>query len=154
MRFKRYLDIYNLIIAALIPFMLLTAWGLTTVHERNERIKHCEEAITYLEDVTDIASVFTTADSLEDADTWLDLIQEISHPAPTKDLHDGAMAAFTYANMVNMDVALDEPGALYDKLSAFQDVLDSGRETLVSRCPETEPMIDDAFPMYFRQENQ
>ena len=37
---------------------------------------------------------------------------------------------------------------------AFQYVLDNGRETLVSHCPDTEPMITDAFQMYFRQENQ
>ena len=153
MRLKRYFDIYNVIIAALVPLMLLTAWGLTTVYERRERAQQCEAALVYLEEVTDVASTFTGADSLDDADNWLELMEEISSPAPANDLHNGAMSAFSYANMVNMDVAMDEPGVLYDRLASFTDVLDNGRETLVSRCPDTAPLIADAFPMYFRQEN-
>jgi hypothetical protein len=153
MRFKRYFDVYNVIIAALVPLMLLTAWGLTTVYERRERAQQCEDALVYLEDVADIASVFTSADSLDDAETWSEQLKEISHPAPANGLHDSALSAFSYASMVNMDVAMDEPGGLYDQLASFNDALDNGRETLVSRCPDTAPLIADAFPMYFRQEN-
>jgi hypothetical protein len=153
MREKFHLDVYNIIIAGLVPLMLLTAWGLTTAYERNERERQCEEAVTYLEEVADIATSFTGADSLDNADSWLSLMQEISPPVPANDLHDGAMSAFTYASMMNIDVAMDEPAVLYDQLTAFKDVLDNGRETLVSQCPDTAPMIADAFPMYFRQEN-
>lgn len=154
MRERFQLDIYNVLIVALVPAMLLAAWGLTTAYERNQRAQQCEEAVTYLQEATDNASLYTEADSIDDADTWLDNMQELSPPEPASDLHNGALSAFTYATTMNVEADMTAPGGLYSELTSFREVIDEGRETLVSQCPDTEQMINDAFPMYFRNEGQ
>lgn len=154
MREKLHLDAYNMIIIALIPFVLLVAWGLTWGYERNLHARQCDEAITYLEEVTALAPEYLDAGSLDDADSWLDGMQELGYPEPASDLHNGAVSALTYATTADLPVDTSEPGGLYDALTTFRGVLDDGRETLVSQCPDTEPLIADAFPMYFREEGQ
>jgi hypothetical protein len=154
MRERLHLDVYNVIIAALIPVMLLTAWGLTTAYERNLRTEQCEQAVAYLEEVTGITGLYTSASSIDDAAPWLQRMQEMSYPAPATDLHNGAVSAFTYAATMNLNVDIAAPGGMYDRLTTFQDVLDEGRATLVARCPETDTMITGAFPMFFREEGQ
>lgn len=154
MREKFHLDFYNVIIVALVPLMFLTAWGLTTAYERNQRAEQCEQAETYLQEAADISSLYTTADSVDDAEDWHEEMQELSWPEPADDLHNGALSAFAYASSMNLDADTAEQGGLYGQLTAFQDVLDKGRETLVNQCPDTETMITDAFPMYFREDGQ
>ena len=154
MRERLHLDVYNIIIALLVPVILLTAWGLTAAYERNERERQCEDAVAYLEDVAENASLFTSADSVDDTDAWLEALEERSAPEPASDLHNAAVSALNYASSVNIDADVQQPGDLYDRLTAFQNLLDDGHETLVSRCPDTAPLIADAFPMYFRNEDQ
>jgi hypothetical protein len=154
MREKFHLDVYNVIIIALIPFVLLVAWGLTWGYERNLHAQQCEDAIGYLEEVTAIAPEYVEADTLEDADDWLDSMQELGYPEPASDLHNGALSAFTYASTTDLQVDTAQPGGLYDQLTTFKEVLDDGRDTLVDQCPDTEPLIVDAFPMYFREEGE
>lgn len=154
MREKFHLDVYNVIIIALIPFVLLVAWGLTWGYERDLRAQQCEDAIAYLEEVTALAPEYLEAETLDDADGWLDDLQDMGHPAPANDLHNGAISAFTYASTAGLEVDMAEPGGLYDQLTTFKGVLDDGRDTLVDQCPETEPLIADAFPMYFREEGE
>lgn len=154
MREKFRLDVYNIIIIALIPFVLLVAWGLTWGYERNLHARQCEDAIAYLEDVTALAPAYLQAGSVDDADSWLLGMQELSYPAPATDLHNAAVSAFTYASTTDLQVDTGEAGGLYDGLTTFAGILDEGRETLERQCPETAPMIADAFPMYFREEGQ
>ena len=151
MREKFHLDVYNIIIIALIPFVLLVAWGLTWGYERNLHAKQCEAAIPYLEEVAEFSGLYTNASSISDIDSWLDRMEQTSRPEPANDLHNGAMSAATYASSTDLPVDMSAPGGLYDQLTTFKDVLDEGRTTLVNRCPETAPLIDDAFPMYFRE---
>lgn len=150
MRDRFRIDVYNVIIVALVPVILLTAWGLTSAYETNQRREQCEQAFTYLDEASDLAARYTTASSLDTADDWADELEQLSHPAPAADLHNGAISAFNYALSIDLDVDVNAPGSLYDELTTFQDVLNEGRETLVSACPDTETMIADAFPMYFR----
>lgn len=151
MREKLHLDVYNVIIIALIPFVLLVAWGLTWGYERNLHARECDEAVTYLEDVADFSSLYTSAGSIDEADQWLEQMQEMSYPAPLADLHNGAVAAFTYASSTSLTVEMDQPAGLYDRLTTFKRVLDEGRDTIVRQCPEVDPLIPGAFPMYFRE---
>lgn len=154
MREKFHLDAYNVIIIALIPFVLLVAWGLTWGYERNLHAQQCEDALVYLEKVTEIAPDYLEANSLDDADDWLDGMQELSYPAPAGDLHNGAVSAFTYASTAGLQADMAQPGGLYDQLTTFKGVLDDGRDTLVDQCPDTAALIPDAFPMYFREEGE
>lgn len=154
MRERLHLDVYNIIIALLVPVILLGAWGLTAAYERNERARQCEDALTYLAEVTENASLYTSAGSLEEADDWVDAITQLSVPEPARDLHDAATSAISFAATVDIETDIRQPGDLYERLPAFQDTLDEGRETLETRCPDTAPLIADAFPMYFRNEGQ
>lgn len=154
MRERFHLDVYNVIIVALIPAILLTAWGLTSAHDRNERSKRCENAIDYLEAVTDLAPLYTSARTIDDADEWLDAMEELPAPDVAQQLHTRATAAFSYASAMGMDVSADEPGDLFDQLTAFRDGLDESRTELEEQCPNTADLIPDAFPMYFREEQQ
>lgn len=151
MREKLHLDVYNVIIIALIPFVLLVAWGLTWGYERNLHERQCKEAVTYLEEAADFSSLYTNAGSLDDADPWLDEMQEMSYPAPLADLHNGAVAAFTYAATTSLPVEMNQPAGLYERLTTFKEVLDDGRDKIVRQCPEVDPLIPNAFPMYFRE---
>mgnify|MGYP001197109358 CR=1 FL=1 len=154
MREKLRFDVYNVIIIALIPFVLLVAWGLTWGYERNLHAKQCDDAITYLENVIELAPDYTEAESLDDADDWVEGMQELGYPEPATDLHNGAVSAFTWASTAELPVDPSQPAGLYDALTTFKGVLDDGRETLVDECPDTEPLIAEAFPMYFREEGQ
>lgn len=152
MRERFRLDAYNVIIIALIPFVLLVAWGLTWSYDRHVHARECEDAVTYLQKVADIASEYTSAKTLDDADAWLEDMQDMSLPSPATALHNGAVAAYSYAARADLPVDPAKPGGLYDELTTFKGVLDDGRETLVDQCPATEPLILDAFPMYFRKD--
>lgn len=154
MREKLRFDVYNVIIIALIPFVLLVAWGLTWGYERNLHAQQCDDAITYLGNVTELAPEYLEAESLDDADRWLEGMQDLGYPEPATDLHNGAVSAFTWASTAELPVDPSQPGGLYDALTTFKDVLDEGRQSLVEQCPATEPLIADAFPMYFRKDGQ
>ncbi len=154
MRERFHLDAYNVIIVALIPFVLLVAWGLSRSYDRHLHAQECEQSVEYLENVTDIASEYTSAASLDDADAWAEDMQDMSVPSPANDLQNGAIAAYTYAARADLPADPSQPGSLYDELTTFKDVLDEGRQTLVEQCPATEPLISDAFPMYFRKDGQ
>lgn len=152
MRERLRLDVYNVIIIALIPFVLLVAWGLTWRYDRHLQARQCEDAITYLQEVAAIAPEFTSAATLDDADAWLADMQDMTVPAPATDLHNGAVAAYSYAARADLPADPALPGSLYDELTTFKGVLDRGRETLVDQCPAAAPLIVDAFPMYFRKD--
>jgi hypothetical protein len=154
MREKLHLDVYNVIIIALIPFVLLVAWGLTWGYERNLHARQCEEAVTYLHEVADFSSLYTDASSIDNADAWLDQMQEMSYPEPLGDLHNGAISAFTFASTTGLEVEMDQPAGLYDRLTTFKAVLDEGRAKIVRQCPEVDALIPGAFPMYFREAGQ
>ena len=147
-------DVYNVIIIALIPFVLLVAWGLTWTYERNLHAQQCDDALTYLEEAADIAPAYTGATSLSTADDWLESMQALSYPPQANDLHNGAVSAFTYASTAGLDVDLEEPAGLYEQLTTFRNVLDDGRETLIEQCPDTAPLVAEAFPMYFREDSE
>lgn len=154
MRERFHLDVYNVIIVVLIPFVLLVAWGLTWGYDQRLHAQACDQSVEYLKNVTDIATEYTSAASLDDADAWLEDLLDMSVPTPATDLHNGAAAAFTYAARANLPPDPSQPGSLYDELTTFKDVLDEGRQSLVEQCPATEPLISDAFPMYFRKDGQ
>lgn len=152
MRDKLRLDVYNVIIIALIPFVLLVAWGLTWGYERNLHARQCEEAIVYLEEAAGISTLYTSAGSVENTDRWLEQMRELSAPEPLRDLHNGAIAALTWASTTDLEVDTSQPAGLYERLTSFRDVLDDGRETLADQCPDADALVPAAFPMYFRED--
>jgi hypothetical protein len=116
--------------------------------------RQCEEAVTYLEEVAGFSSLYTDASSIDAADQWLEQMQEMSYPAPLGDLHNGAISAFTFASTTNLPVEMTQPAGLYERLTTFKSVLDEGRAKIVRQCPEVDPLIPSAFPMYFREAGQ
>lgn len=154
MRERFRLDAYNVIIVALIPFVLLVAGGLTWGYDRRQQAQACDQSVAYLEDVADIATEYTSAASLDDADAWANDMEDMSVPSPATDLHNAAVAAFAYAAQADLPADPSQPGSLYEELTTFKNILDEGRQTLVEQCPATEPLVSDAFPMYFRKDGQ
>jgi len=152
MRERFRLDVYNVLIIALIPFVLLVAWGLTWGYERNLRERHCEDSVAYLREVAGFSSLYTNADTLDDADSWLARMQEMSVPAPLNDLHNGAISALTWAATTDLAVDPAQPAGLYERLTTFKGVLDEGRTELATQCPDADALVPAAFPMYFREE--
>lgn len=152
MREKLRLDVYDIIIIALIPFVLLVAWGLTWGYERNLHARQCEEAIAYLEEVAEFAPLYTNAGSISNTDQWLEQMEAQSTTEPLRDLHNGAISALTWASTTDLEVDTTQPGGLYERLTSFRNVLDDGRETLANRCPDADALVPAAFPMYFRED--
>lgn len=151
MRSKIHFDIYTILIIAIVPTFLAIAWGLTWNHERVAARQACENTEEYLADVSEIASLYENAGTLQDADIWLNQLEAMSPPAPAQDLHDSVISAINYAININPDLDTTQPAAIYETLTPFQQAIDNGRADITERCPEFATMIPEAFPMFFRE---
>ena len=153
MREKLHLDIYTVLIIALIPFFLLTAWGLTWNYERVLANRACEDTTNYLEEATALAPEVMNAGTLQNAGGWVGRMAEMRPPPLAEDLHDSIVNTATYAT--NSDPGLDttQPAGVFEKLTPFQDPIIEGRDKIIAECPELADAIPDAFPMFFTKEN-
>lgn len=144
-------DIYTILIVAMVPTFLVIAWGLTWNHDRIAAKHACENTDTYLTEVSAIADLYTSAGTLQNANTWYDQLEQISPPGPARDLHNSVSSAVTYSMNRNPDLQTSQPAGLYDALPPFQQPVDKGRDKIIERCPELTPLIPDAFPMFFQK---
>lgn len=152
MRTSFRLDIYTILIVALVPTFLAIAWGLTWNYERILANRECDYTGHYLTEVGDMASLYTDAGTLQNADTWLTRLQAINPSTPTRDLHQAVVNSMSYAMNTNPDLDTTEPGAVYDTLVPFRQTIDKGAQEVIDTCPEFERLLSYAFPMYFREE--
>lgn len=147
------LDIYTILIVALVPTFLAIAWGLTWNYERILDKRACDYTGHYLTEVGDMASLYTDAGTLRDADTWLTRLEAINPSSPARDLHESVVSSMSYAMTTNPDLGTTEPAAVYDTLTPFHQAIDKGAQEVIDTCPEFERLLSYAFPMYFREEN-
>ena len=148
------LDVYTIIIVALIPSFLLIAAGATWFYDRAEARRACSDATAYLEDASGLAGSFQSASSVSDTTAWVTGMQALHPPPVAQSLHDTVLGTVSYATSTIPDLNVSEPGAVYDAVTPFQDSLDRSRDDLVKECPDLAAQIPDAFPMFFTKDGQ
>ena len=145
-------DIYTILIIAIVPVFLATAWGLTWNHERMAAQRACEDTEHYLTEAAEVASLFTDAGTLDDADTWIDQLATISPHGHAWDLHQSATRTVEYAMNTQPNLPTDEPGIVYDQIVPFRIAIDNAQEKIVDKCPDLAMLIPDAFPLLFTRQ--
>jgi hypothetical protein len=153
LRQRLKLDIYNIIIIALVPSFLLIASGATWFYDRAETRRACTDATAYLADVSDISSTFQSANSLSGNQTWLTNMESLQPPLVARDLHNATVSSVDYAMSIDPGLNVSVPGAVYEAVTPFQDSIDAGRASLEKSCPDLAPRIPEAFPMFFARDN-
>lgn len=150
MRNRIPFDIYTILIIAIVPVFLATAWGLTWNHERVAKREMCASAVTYLTDAADLVPTYTSAGNIGDSDFWLSQLESLTTtPGAAKDLRDVVLSSMSYAMTTDPGRETTATGEAYRALTPFQESIDQARTELVETCPETAPLIPDAFPMFF-----
>lgn len=149
---KFHLDIYMVLITALIPVFLLNAWGLTQNHERVLANRACEDTTSYLEEASGFAPEFRSAGTLENADGWLSLMRTMRPPQLAEDLHNSIMTTVTYAMNTDPDLDTTQPAGVYVRLTPFRSSIMEARAQILEKCPELAGQIPTAFPMFFTEE--
>jgi hypothetical protein len=152
MRHAIRFDIYTILMIAIVPFFLATAWGLTWNNERVMARQACEDTESYLVEAAEIASLFTDAGTLDDADTWLDQLATISPHGHAWDLHQSASRTVEYAMNTQPDLGTEVPGIVYERIMPFRIAIDNAQEKIADKCPDLAVMVPDAFPMLFTKE--
>ena len=145
-------DIYTMLIVAIVPVFLAVAWGLSWNHERVSAAQACEATKTYLADVSEFASLYTEAGTVDDADQWLSRLETIQPQGHAWEIHDSALSTFEYASMSAPELDTNQPGGIYEEIAPFQSSIDDARANIVDNCPDLEPMLPDAFPMFFKEQ--
>ncbi len=145
-------DVYTIVIVALAPVVLLTAWGLTAWDEARIRQQQCQVAESWLEDSARLAPRFENAGSMEDIAGWITGIEEINSPASAGQLRHGILSSARYHAEYFPDMSTANPGVLNPKNGLYERTITEGAANLVQHCPDVEPLLPDAFPMVFTEE--
>lgn len=151
MRHRIPLDIYTILIIAIVPVFLATAGALAWNHGRVEKRELCANAATWLEDVSGFASVYTDSDVLRETTVWVSQVETTGSPGAARDLKDAVLSSMSYAMNTDPNLETTGTGEVYDALSPFQQSLDDARTGLATECPDTAPLVPEAFPMFFRE---
>lgn len=145
-------DIYTFLIIGLIPFLLLSAWGVKTWEDNRLHRVQCELALDWLDESTMIAPDFSQAGTMDGTRFWLAAFEEINAPSAAGQLRWGIIQSATYSTKYAPRQSTTLPGVLHPPDGLFsRDIIDGSRN-LVRHCPETEPLLPEAFPMVFRHE--
>lgn len=145
-------DIYTIIIAALIPAVLLGAWGLTTWEDSRIHKQQCDVAETWLQESALLAPMFQNAGTMEDTTSWISGIEELNSPAAAGTMRHGILESARYNQKYYPDRSTSEPGVLNPKDGLYDRTINKGAENLIEHCPEVEQQLPKAFPMVFPEE--
>lgn len=145
-------DIYTIIIAALVPGVLLAAWGLTEWDEARIRQQQCAVAESWLKDSAQLAPTFERADTMDGVSAWIVDLEEINSPSSAGQLRHGILSSARYHAEYYPDESTTKPGVLNPKNGLYERTILEGADYLVQHCPDVEPLLHDAFPMVFTEE--
>lgn len=145
-------DIYTIIIVALVPTLLLTAWGIYAWDEHQLHTLQCTMAVDWLEESTEMAPQFVQAETMDSTQFWTSSFEQIESPNAAGNLRWGILQSTWYHREHFPDLPTDERGVLNPPNGLFARQIEEGTEDLVEHCPETEDMIPTAFPMVFRED--
>lgn len=146
-------NIYTILMIALVPAMLLTAWGLDTWDSRRLHRLQCEVAVEWLEENAEIAPQFSQAMTMNRTALWQSNFEDINAPAAAGILRGGILGSANYTREYFPDQSTDEPGALNPHNGLLARNIEDGIVALVEHCPETEDLLPAAFPMIFHRED-
>lgn len=146
-------DIYTILMVAMVPAMLLTAWGLERWDASQLHRRQCEMAVEWLEESTVHSQQFQLASSMGSTRFWIAGFEEISSPNAAGNLRWGILQSARYHAEYFPNLPTNEPGVLNPRNGLFERQIEEGAAELVDHCPETEGMIADAFPMIFREDD-
>jgi hypothetical protein len=145
-------DVYTIIIAALVPAVLLAAWGLATWDEARIRDQQCRVAESWLNDSAQLAPMFENAGTMDDIANWIIDVEEINSPTSAGQLRHGILTSARYHAEYYPEKSTTEPGVLNPRNGLYERTISEGAENLVEHCPDVEPLLPNAFPMVFREE--
>ena len=145
-------DTYAIIMVAFVPFLLLTAWGLTEWDERSLHSKQCALATTWLEESEEIVPLFTSASTMGRISPWIASFEELDSPRSAAQLRSGILQSANHSSTYYPALTTGIPGVLNPPDGLFERRLLQGAEDLIQHCPEVAPLLPEAFPMIFTEE--
>lgn len=145
-------NIYTILMVALVPAMLLSAWGLYAWDSHRLHTMQCAMAVDWLEESTDMAPEFEQSGTMGRTQFWISEFESLESPNAAGNLRWGILQSANYHEEHYPDLPTDEPGVLNPPNGLFARQIEEGVEDLVEHCPDTEDMIPTAFPMVFREE--
>lgn len=144
-------DIYTIVMVALVPALLLTAWGMDAWDNHRLHSLQCNMAETWLEESEGIASQFEQSETVGQTLFWASRFEDFESPNAAGNLRWGILQSAEYYAENFPETPTDEPGVLNPPNGLFERQIEEGVEDLVEHCPDTEAMIPSAFPMVFRE---
>lgn len=145
-------DIYTILMVALVPALLLAAWGWDTWDSHQLHKRQCELAVDWLESSEVLAGQFEQAGTTGETQLWINKIEELDSPNAAGDLRWGVLQAANYSAEYFPERPTTERGVLNPKNGLLERQITDGAERLIKHCPETEALIPKAFPMVFRED--
>lgn len=145
-------DIYTVIMVALVPVILLSAWGLTKASEHDLRSRQCAMAVEWLDESRDLLPLFYRAGTVQNTTSWTTSLEELSSPAAAGRLRWAVLQSTRYAAEYYPTLPTDEVGVLNPVDGLYQRNLTEGARELIDHCPEVAPMLPRTFPMVFKED--
>lgn len=145
-------DIYTFVIVALVPTLLLAAWGLHAYDSSQLHRRQCEVAVEWLESGADYVEQFEQAGTTGRTQMWISGIEQLDSPNAAGILRTGVLRSAHYHADHIPNLSTSEPGVLNPRNGLFERQIAEGTERLAQHCPETADLIPTAFPMVFRED--
>lgn len=145
-------DIYTIIMVALVPVILLSAWGLTKASEYDLKSRQCALAVEWLDESQDLLPQFYRAGTMENTAGWIATLEEINAPAAAGRLRWAVLQSARYAAEYYPGLPTDGVAVLNPVDGLYERNLTEGAWDLINHCPDVLPMLPKAFPMVFRED--
>lgn len=145
-------DPYTIIIVALVPGLLLMAWGLTSWDNNRVHQQQCAVAEEWLNDSTALASRFERVETMDDIDVWISGFEQINSPSHSGQMRHGILSSARYHMEHYPTLGTSGRAVLNPPTGLFARDINEGLETLIEHCPHVESMVPAAFPMVFEEE--
>ena len=145
-------DIYTILMIALVPTMMLAAWGLHTYDAGQLHRQQCEMAEAWLESSAEYVGQFERAGITGNTLLWIANVEALDSPNAAGYLRWGVLQSATYHAEYLPALPTDQPGVLNPRNGLFERQIADGAEHLIEHCPEIEDQIPTAFPMVFRED--
>lgn len=145
-------DVYTVVMVAMIPAILLVAWGLEWWEDHSLHQTQCALAEQWLEDSEVLATQFEIVNQLGRTDPWITSFEELESPAKAGQLRWGILQSARYFKEYYPEMSTTEPGVLNPPDGINSRDIVNGTKELIEHCPDVESMLPKAFPMVFTKD--